>query len=270
MPAIPCTEKFIVELAENENFPSNFYNLIKEHPCYLVPTSCSPDCQKCSHVSFAQAELCLIKSLDECHRLCYRTLKYLLLDHILNSYQIKMASLHHAYVQKFKTSFADLGRIDPKCILDDLGYLLSNYLELPTFFSHNCCVITKDGEGTQAYLDYLADATDLDLSTLPLVDMEVRYSYKNYDWLDMFAWLEFQKRCLLLLMEVLLHVAKFPPHKKSFPYFHRALTAFLRNNTEGIWHEGKKHHVRVTGRPTAREWVDIIPHFSSRFFIPAF
>ena len=151
-----------------------------------------------------------------------------------------MASLHHAYVQKFKTSFADLGRIDPKCVLDDLGYLLSNYLELPTFFSHNCCVITKDGEGTQAYLDYLADATDLDLSTLPLVDMEVRYSYKNYDWLDMFAWLEFQKRCLLLLMEVLLHVAKFPPHKKSFPYFHRALTAFLRNNTGGIWHEGKK------------------------------
>ena len=93
----------------NENFPSNFYNLIKEHPCYLVPTSCSPDCQKCSHVSFAQAELCLIESLDECHRLFYRTLKYLLLDHILNSYQIKMASLHHAYVQKFKTPFADLG-----------------------------------------------------------------------------------------------------------------------------------------------------------------
>ena len=240
MPAIPCTEKFIAELAENENFLSNFYNLIKEHPCYPVPKSCSPDCQKCSHVSFAQAELCLIKSLDECHRLCYRTLKYLLLDHILNSYQIKMASLHHAYVQKFKTPFADLGRIDPKCILDDLGYLLSNYLELPTFFSHYCCVITKDGEGTQAYLDYLADATDLDLSTLPLVDMEVRYSYKNYDWLDMFAWLEFQKRCLLLLMEVLLHVAKFSPHKKSFPYFHRALTAFLRNNTGGIWHEGKK------------------------------
>lgn len=58
--------------------------------------------------------------------------------------------------------------------------------------------------------------------------MEVRYSYKNYDWLHMLAWLEFQKRCLLLLMEVLLHVAKFSPHKKSFPYFHRALTAFLR------------------------------------------
>ena len=34
--------------------------------------------------------------------------------------------------------------------------------------------------------------------------------------------------------------------------------------------KGKKHHVRVTGRPTAREWVDIIPHFSSRVFIPAF
>ena len=59
-------------------------------------------------------------------------------------------------------------------------------------------------------------------------------------------------------MEVLLHVAKFPPYKKSFPYFHRALTAFLRNNTGGIWHEGKKHHVRVTGRPTAIEWVDIM------------
>lgn len=34
MPAIPCTEKFIAELAENENFPSNFYNLIVKN----VPT----------------------------------------------------------------------------------------------------------------------------------------------------------------------------------------------------------------------------------------
>lgn len=272
MPAISCTDKFIAELAEDENFPSNFYNLIKEHPCYLVPKPCSPDCRECFHVSFAQAELCLMKSLDECHRRCYRVLKYLLVDHILNSYQIKMAILHHVYVQKCKTPLADLGEVDAQCVLGVLDYLLCNYLELkmPTFFLHNCCVITKDGEGTQAYLDYLVDATDLDLSTLPFVDMEVRYSYKNYDWLDIFAWFEFQKRCLLLLIEVLLYVAKFPPHPKSFSYFHRALKIFVRNNTRGIWHEGGKLVASLLGRPTAREWVDIIPHFSSRVFIPAF
>ena len=43
----------------------------------------------------------------------------------------------------------------------------------------------------------------------------------------------------------------------------------LETTPEEFGMKGKKHHVRVTGRPTAREWVDIIPHFSSRFFIPA-
>lgn len=60
MPSIPCTGTFFEEITKDDNFPSVFRQLVKDRGCFLVPKTCSRDCGKCLHVSFAQAELHLM------------------------------------------------------------------------------------------------------------------------------------------------------------------------------------------------------------------
>lgn len=193
MPSIPCTDTFVEEIAKDDNFPLVFHQLVKDLGCFLVPKMCS--CGECFHVSFAQAELHLMKSLTELHRKCYRVAKWLLCSHILESYKVKMAILDHVYNSKClsQVSIAE-------CVLAVLESLLNNYddLKMPTFFLTSCCLITKDGEGASRYLDYLIDADGLDMSKIPVMQTQCTEldSYKNYDWLDMFAWYEFQRRCI--------------------------------------------------------------------------
>ena len=265
VPSIPCTDIFIAELAKNEHFPSSFHQLVKDQPCYLVPKPCSPNCQKCFHVSFSQAELYLMQSLDDEHRECYRVMKWLLAHHdksILHTYQLKTAVLYHVYNSNCQSK----GCID-KCVLAMLAFLLDNYnkLKMPNFFMPDCCSITKDGEGTQCYLDYLVDATGLDMSLLPLGDVGRYDGYKNYDWLDMFGWYEFQRRCLSLMIDVLSQVgSKF---WLSYGHMVRVLTVFFESKIGGL---SSQHKCSASGRPTMREWRDKVPNFSQRIFIPAF
>ena len=261
MASIPCTNIFITELEKNDHFPSNFHQLVKDQPCYLVPKPCSPNCQKCFHVSFAQAELHLMQSLDEGHRQCYRVLKLLLVHSILHSYQVKMAILDHVYNLKCQSKEF----IDEQCVLDVLMTLLNNYNELrmPTFFLDNCCVIKRDGEGTQPYLDYLVNATDLDVSTLPVIDQTVQYFYKDYDWLDMFAWYEFQRRCLSLIIDVLRYFSQVGLS------YHRMFAAFATLLVKETGRIAIKEF-SVLRKPTKREWRDKVPNFVQRVFIPAF
>lgn len=204
MPSIPCTDTFVEELAKDDNFPLVFHQLVKDLGCFLVPKTCS--CGECFHVSFAQAELHLMKSLTELHRECYRVAKWLLCSHILESYKVKMAILDHVYNSKCQSQ-ASIA----ECVLAVLESLLNNYddLKMPTFFLTSCCLITKDGEGTSRYLDYLIDADGLDMSKIPVMQTQGTEleSYKNYDWLDMFAWYEFQRHCISLMISTLRYLA---------------------------------------------------------------
>ncbi|XP_078376867.1 uncharacterized protein LOC144660160 [Oculina patagonica] len=268
MPAIPCTNVFIADLGKNEHFPSNFHQLVKDRPCYLVPKPCSPNCQKCFHVSFAQAELYLMQSLDEGHRYSYRLLKWLLAYRIFHSYQLKMAVLDHVYNLKCQSTEKEC--IDEQCVFDVLKALLNNYNELrmPTFFLNNCCVITKDGEGAPFYLDYLVIAADIDVLTLPVGPIE-EDGYKNYDWLDMFAWYEFQRRCLSLMIGVLQFISQVGI-KRGLRY--GCMLAVIKVLITGKTETGDVSIAQYSmiGRPTMREWRDNVPNFSQRVFIPAF
>lgn len=266
VPSIPCTDIFIAELAKNEHFPSSFHQLVKDQPCYLVPKPCSPNCQKCFHVSFSQAELYLMQSLDDGHRECYRIMKWLLVHHedILYTYQLKMAVLDHVYNSNCQSK----GCID-ECVLAMLAFLLENYneLKMPNFFMHDCCSITKDGEGKQCYLDYLVDATGLDMSLLPVLPVDAEaYGYKNYDWLDMFGWFEFQRRCLSLMIDVLRYFSQVGI-KLWLSYRHMVMVL-------AMFFDGLSSNLIPSlcarGRPTMREWRDKVPNFSQRVFIPAF
>ena len=157
-----------------------------------------------------------------------------------------------------------------KITLRNLKIVISSCVRMPTFFLRNCCLITRDGEGTQPYLDYLIAAPGIDVSTLPVVDMQDQYSYKHYDWLDMFAWFEFQRRCLILVLEVLVYFSKIQIGRESYYHMLTALTRLFTNNAGGLWFEGEKFSSSLRGRPTTREWRDRIPNFSQRIFIPAF
>ena len=270
MPSVRCTDNFIEELGNDEHFPLEFLQLVKQHGCYLVPKPCSPKCDKCFHVSFAQAELRLIQSLDEAHRRCYRLLKWLLVDNILDTYKVKMAMLDHVYNLKCESR----GCVD-KCVVAVLESLLSSFndLRLPTFFLRSSCVITKDGEGKARYLDYLVDASGLDVSTLPAIEFAYgeNYSYKNYDWVDMFGWYEYQRRCLSLIIDILCYFSRedieFPALKYSEMY--TALKVFSEDVISGA--SGVPGHgFEMRGRPTTREWRSKVPGFSERVFIPKF
>lgn len=279
VPSIPCTDNFIAELGKNEHFPSNFQQLVKDQPCYLVPKPCSPKCRKCFHVSFSQAELYLMQSLDEGHRQCYSVMKLLLANKTLESYKLKMAVLDHVY----NTNCQSKGCID-ECVLAMLEILLNNYneLKMPTFFQRNCCVITKDGEGKHFLLDYLVDATGLDISMLPTEfyhadhgdrDSSELSGYKEYNWLDLFAWFEFQRRCLSLMIDVLRNFSQVGI-RQGLSYGHMliAMEVFFEKEIGRLPIEENfsNCYVVACGRPTTREWRDKIPNFSQRIFIPAF
>lgn len=269
MPSVRCTDNFIEEIGKDEHFPLEFLQLVKQHRCYLVPKPCSPKCNKCFHVSFAQAERRLIQSLDEAHRRCYRLLKWLLVEDILDTYKVKMAMLDHVYNLKCESR----GCVD-KCVVAVLESLLSSFndLSLPTFFLRSSCVITKDGEGKARYLDYLVDASGLDVSTLPAIEFayDDTYSYKNYDWVDMFGWYEYQRRCLSLIIDILCYFSrediKFSALKYSQMF--TALTVFFENDIAGASVMGRS--INMTGRPTTSEWRSKVPNFSQRVFIPKF
>ena len=270
MPSIQCPDSFVEELRKDEHFPLDFHQLVKDRGCFLVPKPCSPHCNKCFHVSFAQGELYLMQSLDELHRKCYRVTKWLLSGNLLDSYQVKMAILDHVYRLK-----CDLkGSLD-ECVLAVLQTLLNNFnaLKMPTFFLRSCCLITKDGEGKPRYLDYLVDATGLDMSKVPVMQTEFTelHSYKNYDWLDMFAWYEFQRRCLSLMIDVLRYFASKEVISRSI-YRQRVTTlaVFFETDIGAISLPGMNGPGVMCGRPTMREWKDKVPNFSQRIFIPAF
>ena len=270
LPSIQCTDSFVEDLGKDKHFPSNFHQLVKDRGCFLVPKPCSPNCNQCFHVSFAQGELYLMQSLDELHRMCYRVTKWLLSGNILNSYQVKMAILDHVYLLK-----CDLKRSLDECILAVLGSLLTNYneLKMPTFFLRSCCLITKDGEGKARYLDYLVDATEVDMSTIPVMATQCSDldSYKNYDWLDMFAWYEFQRRCLSLMIDVLRYVfIEEVPFYSSYRHRFKALAVFFVTDIGAISIPGMKSPFEISRRPTTREWKEKVPNFSQRVFIPAF
>ena len=144
---------------------------------------------------------------------------------------------------------------------------------MPTFFLHSCCVITKDGEGKSRYLDYLVDAAGLNVSTLPVIEFafDDTYSYKHYDWLDMFGWCEYQRRCLSLMIELLRHFSqKGMELHLSFHHMLTALTEFSETNIAEATFPATKSTLSMTGRPTMIEWRDKVPNFSQRVFIPAF
>ena len=273
MVSIPCTDTFVEEIAKGDNFPSVFHQLVKDVGCFLVPKTCSRDCGKCFHVSFAQAELHLMQSLDEVHRKCYRLVKWLLCSHILESYKVKMAILDHVYNSKCRPQ----GGIG-ECVLAVLESLLNNYddLKMPTFFLRSCCLITKDGEGTSHYLDYLIDASGLDMSKIPVMQTEFTelHSYKNFDWLDMFAWYEFQRRCISLMISMLRYLADEEESLhlivSSYGRMLTALTVFFDTKIGALSFPGFDSVPRATNRPTTREWRDKVPNLSERVFIPAF
>lgn len=270
LPSIQCTDSFVEDLGKDKHFPSNFHQLVKDRGCFLVPKPCSPNCNQCFHVSFAQGELYLMQSLDELHRMCYRVTKWLLSGNILDSYQVKMAILDHVYLLK-----CDLKGSLNECVLAVLESLLNDYneLKMPTFFLRSCCLITKDGEGKARYLDYLVDATGLDMSTIPVMQTEFTdlHSYKNYDWLDMFAWYEFRRRCLSLMIDVLRFFSiEEVPFYSSYRHRFKALAVFFVTDIGAISIPGMKGPFNLSGRPTMREWKDNVPNFSQRVFIPAF
>lgn len=271
MPSIPCTGTFFEEITKDDNFPSVFRQLVKDRGCFLVPKTCSRDCRKCFHVSFAQAELHLMQTLNEAHRKCYRVVKGLLCSHILESYKVKMAILDHVYTSKCRSQ-TDID----ECVLAVLESLLNNYddLKMPTFFLRSCCLITKDGEGTTRYLDYLINATGLDMSKVPVMQTEFTelHSYKNYDWLDMFAWYEFQRRCISLMISMLRYLASVeePLRLSCDRRMLTAFTVFLDTKIGALSIPGIEGPLRAIGRPTAREWRDRVPNLSQRIFIPAF
>lgn len=259
LPSIQCTDNFVEDLGKDTHFPSNFHQLVKDRGCFLVPKPCSTNCNQCFHVSFAQGELYLMHSLDELHRKCFMVTKKLLSGNILNSYQVKMAILNHVY--HFKCDLK--GSLD-ECVLAVLESLLNNYneLKMPTFFLRSCCLITKGGEGKARYLDYLVDATGLDMSTIPVTPIDLD-GYRNYDWLDMFAWYEFQRRCLSLMIDVLRYFASDQvPSLSSYLHRFAALGAISFPGMNDPFNN-------LSRRPTTREWKEKVPNFSQRVFIPA-
>lgn len=269
MPSVRCTDNFIEELGNDEHFPLEFLQLVKEHGCYLVPKPCSPKCDKCFHVSFAQAERCLILLLSEAHRRCYRLLKWLLVKDILDTYKVKMALLDHVYNLKCESR----GCVD-KCVIAVLQSLLSSFndLRLPTFFLRSSCVITKDGEGTARYLDYLVDVSGLDVSTIPTIEFayDDTYSYKEHDWVDMFGWFEYQRRCLSLIIDILCYFSREDVEFSALKcnQMFAALTVFSEDGIVGAFAMGGS--VGLRGRPTTSEWRCKVPNFSQRVFIPKF
>ena len=269
MPSIPCTDTFVEEITKDDNFPLAFNQLVKDLGCFLVPKRCS--CGTCFHVSFAQAELHLMQSLDELHRKCYRIAKWLLCGHILESYKVKMAILDHVYNLNCRSQ-AGIA----ECVLAVLEALLNNYddLKMSTFFLRSCCLITKDGEGTSRYLDYLIDATGLDMSNIPVMQTHSTelFSYKNYDWLDMFAWYEFQRRCISLMISMLRYLASVEEslHFRSCRRMLRAFTIYFDTKIGALSFPGMGGPIEMVFRPTTREWRDRVPNFSQRVFIPAF
>ncbi|XP_068730895.1 uncharacterized protein [Montipora capricornis] len=271
MPSIPCTDTFMEEIAKDDNFPSVFHQLVKDLGCFLVPKTCSRDCGKCFHVSFAQAELHLMQSMDEVHRKCYRVVKWLLCSHILESYKVKMAILDHVYNAKCRSQAGIV-----ECVLAVLEALVNDYdnLKMPTFFLRSCCLITKDGEGTARYLDYLIDATGLDMSKIPGMQTEFTklHSYNFCNWLDMFVWYEFQRRCISLMISMLRYLADVEEslHLGSYRRMFAALTVFLDTKIGALSIPGLNGVPRSTARPTTREWRDKVPNLSKRVFIPAF
>lgn len=269
MPSVRCTDNFIEELGNDEHFPLEFLQLVKEHGCYLVPKPCSPKCDKCFHVSFAQAERCLILLLSEAHRRCYRLLKWLLVKHILDTYKVKMAMLDHVYNLKCESR----GCVD-KCVIAVLESLLSSFngLRMPTFFLRSSCVITKDGEGNARYLDYLVDVSGLDVSTIPTIEFayDDTYTYKEYDWVDMFGWYEYQRRCLSLIIDMLCYFSRDDVEFSALKCIQMfaALKVFFEDDIVGACVTGVL--IGCMGRPTTSEWRCKVPNFSQRVFIPKF
>jgi len=182
-----------------------------------------------------------------------------------------MAILDHVYNSKCrsKASIAE-------CVLAVLESLLNNYdvLKMSTFFLTSCCVITKDGEGTSRYLDYLIDANGLDMSNIPVMETDGTelLSYKNYDWLDMFAWFEFQRRCIRLMISMLRYLANVEEslHLIICVRMLRAFKIFFDTKIGALSFPGMEGPICMRFRPTTREWSDRVPNFSQRVFIPAF
>lgn len=268
MPSIPCTDAFVEEITKGDNFPSLFHQLVKDLGCFLVPKTCPGDCGECFHVSFAQAELHLMQSLDEVHRKCYRLVKWLLCSHIFESYKVKMAILDHVYNSKCRSQDST-----SECVLAVLESLLNNYndLKMPSFFLRSCCLITN-GEGTiSSGLDYLIDASGLDMSKIIVKQPEFTdlHSEERYDWLDMFASYEFQRRCISLMISMLRYLAD----EEELPRLCNMFTAFLvffDTEIAALSIPGLDGVPRKIARPTPREWRDKVPNLSRRIFIPAF
>ena len=272
--SIPCP-KDLVNIVSDEKFPQKFSSILEDIGCYLVPKKCSHDCQKCFHVSYAREELFLMKNLDGLHRVCYRILKWMLCVHLMESYKLKMAILFHVHDEGEKCT----SQLD-ECIIAILNYLLARYdaLEMPGYFTRSSCLISKDGEGKPGYLDFLVDADGLDISEIPAMETHFteKDNIKDYGWLFMFVWYEFQRRCISLLISILqISLVNDGDEnvERSLEVIKEVLKALFifRDTSIGTLPLFDDHKPTCfTNKPTSREWIEKVPEFSRRVFIPTF
>ena len=148
---------------------------------------------------------------------------------------------------------------------------------MPSFFWRSSCLIAKEGEGKFPYLDFLVNLDGLGM--LEIAILETRFastrSQTDLEWMHMFVWFEFQRRCIILLTNILSiltgEITSCHTQKDRYDIGIKALILFQDATIGRLPLPGSSSYdFGLDHKPTSKTWLEKIPDFKQRLFLPMY